>query len=876
MARVLLTRSLLSFVFTSLAVLALVGGGGVASASPVGAWTEHAPPDRSNAQAFVDTEGDRLVMIGSGGTGASPGDLWSLSLSKGTWTRIDTPDGAPEPREYASLAWDASTRSAYYFGGQLFSGELSGLWRLDLNGAPTWTLLEPQGAWPDERMLASLMMDPARRRLLLYGGVRDQGQPLEGVWAFGLDGTPRWQRLTPTGTPPPAHESAMATYDTVNDRMLVFVAAPENSSVTAVWQLEFSGSSEPVWSRLLTSYTPPSPRLAAFLTYDAVRQRVWYGNGSVSLRSPAFSDLWRLELHPSAHWVEASSAGLRARVGAASTWDADGDRMIVVAGQTQPESYGVPMSDAWAWPGSGTPEYWTQLDLPLERPISRFGHATAYQPGADRYWIFGGYWIGDPSGIRAGDDVWTRSLDEDAMWTRIVPENQGPTARYVTAGAYDPIGRRFLIFGGADLSGGGWMSDTWGLSVDSPHVWTLLHDGVSSASSGPAPSPRLDHAVTYDPVRHRLVVFAGLGGGDDEFADLWALELGDTPPTWTLLAAAVPGAPSKRRWPSLDYDPVRDRLISYGGLDETGTLDETWVFDLRGNTGWSRLEVPGPGPMGRHRHSTAYDPIGNRILLTGGRSESADSFGPTRLWSMELSGDSPRWTMPPVSGSPGRNPDAPSLVFDPVRNVLHTALGLESFGTRTGSWQLAFDHSVSVGAWLAGASTGAGSARLSWYVTVPSGTVLRLDRAPASYGLWEPVLSAAQSAFGTVLTFEDPNAGAGTSWRYQLVRASDGVVMGGPVVVDVPNSPVLALLGATPNPTHGATRVTFNAIRAGEIAFRMFDVRGRLTWSDKRTIDRAGTMTLSLELLENVPAGVHFLTIEQDGQRAERKIVVMR
>lgn len=65
---------------------------------------------------------------------------------------------------------------------------------------PNWSTLATSGTPPGRQHLASLVHDPVRDRLLVFGGYYEQGVT---VWAVTLSGTPSWQRLVTNGTLPP-------------------------------------------------------------------------------------------------------------------------------------------------------------------------------------------------------------------------------------------------------------------------------------------------------------------------------------------------------------------------------------------------------------------------------------------------------------------------------------------------------------------------------------------------------------------------------------------------------------------------------------------------------------------------------------------------
>ncbi|MEZ4364911.1 MAG: kelch repeat-containing protein [Kofleriaceae bacterium] len=110
------------------------------------------------------------------------------------------------------------------------------------------------------------------------------------------------------------------------------------------------------------------------------------------------------------------------------------------------------------------------------------------------------------------------------------------------------------------------------------------------------PSPRYGHALTYDPNRARVVLFAGQ---DDSgpLADLWEWD----GVIWTQLAASIP--PVGRRHHGWVYDPIGASLLAVGGYNgAVGSFDDTWTARWDGGTldeaCASGVDVDGDGAVG--------------------------------------------------------------------------------------------------------------------------------------------------------------------------------------------------------------------------------------------------------------------------------------
>jgi hypothetical protein len=131
--------------------------------------------------------------------------------------------------------------------------------------------------------------------------------------------------------------------------------------------------------------------------------------------------------------------------------------------------------------------------------------------------------------------------------------------------------------------------DVWALSLAGRPAWTEL------APAGMYISRRYGHTAFYDPVRDRMLVF----GGYSEYGlenDVYALSLGESP-SWTWLApTGTP--PSARCYPAAVYDPVSDCMVIFGGVDGSQRND-VWALSLAETPSWTELLPGGTPPSAR-------------------------------------------------------------------------------------------------------------------------------------------------------------------------------------------------------------------------------------------------------------------------------------
>ena len=554
------------------------------------------------------------TQVGLGSTGLLD-DTWTYDPATDVW-KERAPAERPSARTSFGMAYDARSDRVVLFGGFTASGADSETWSYDAAG-DRWTQMRPAKP-PASRYNHAMAYDAQSDRVVLFGG--DTGTELSGeTWSYDVD-SDTWALMRSPVAPSARRGTAMA-YDSASDRIVLFAGEGEGVR-NDTWSYDFDSNR---WS-LEPSVSVPRFRSLHAMAYDIAKDRVvLYGGATIFTRSPEpVDDTWAYDLE-SRSWTMMSPSSKPPRLyGHGVAYDRVTGRTVLFGGFTAlispgPGSFGV-VDETWTYDLAA--DAWTPASVSAV-PSARGGHSMTYVAGSDRILLFGGNTL---SG--ASDETWSYDVDTDA-WTNMNPPVR-PFARLAAALAYDAQSDRVVLFGGGTV--GAVFGDTWSYDFAS-NTWTKMQPAVT-------PTVRSGAAMAYDAQSDRIILFGGTGllGSAD---DTWVYDLdGDT---WTEMSPAV--RPPARAGHAMAYDGQSDRAVMFGGFDVTGTLDDTWTYDLEGNS-WSETRSSGRRPSPREGHAMAYDAKIDRVILFGGRDSTTE--GDT--WWYDV--DTDTWTIRAVSLAP--------------------------------------------------------------------------------------------------------------------------------------------------------------------------------------------------------------------------------
>ncbi|MCR9244604.1 MAG: hypothetical protein NXI31_06200 [bacterium] len=449
-------------------------------------------------------------------------------------------------------------------------------------------------------------VDPVTGDLLVFGGTNLGFVPTDGMAAWNGN---NWRTLSPAGRPSARADPGMVT-DRARNRVVLFGGAAGAQMMNDTW--EWDGVQ---WLRMQPA-NAPTPRRAR-LAYDPAVQRV-VALGGRGLGSPYLSDCWEWD---GVDWRAAPSLPVANQAFGCD----DGTALQLVMGY----------ASVWQRTATGWSARFRD-PRPEDRPFVPQRPKVAWDAARGE--------IVMPMLFPSGE-----TFRYDGEWQLVA--TQGPPPRQ--AFGFAPLGSDLVLFGGVDNynSASRLYNDTWSWSGQS---WTALAPPV-------APSPRQGVGMASD--GSGVLLFGGSASYSPFLAETWRFDGS----AWVELVTAT--VPPGREAPAMAYDPVRDRVVLFGGYAVPSRLRDTFEWD---GTNWlatSPSTSPPAGPV-----SATFDAGRGRVVLMLGQLWEWDGVDWTATaTSPTLGGSGDIAYYPPTGRLIGRRLwDTHTLTTTPARVELVT------------------------------------------------------------------------------------------------------------------------------------------------------------------------------------------------------------
>lgn len=401
------------------------------------------------------------------------------------------------------------------------------------------------------------------------------------------------------------------------------LAVGEDAGIGSAGGAAWGVTGQPHWRFIAQGGAEPSIGGARPLVLDATRGRLVLLSASAS-GAPA-ETLWSLSEPP---WQAVSvtdpesDGGPLALSTVAATYDSRRDRVVVVGKTATGSALELWEFNATSWSRrcDGSPS----SDTCAVMPAARSCFLLAFDSWRGVTVLHGG---SRTSCSTAGEmnDTWEW---DGTLWTKRCGKTGDadactvqPPAAVQPAMAFDAAHGKTVRFGG--------LGSTQHWEWDGAQ-WTQRCDGSPPADTCTVPPTCYESAMTFEPVRGRLVLFGGSAtyGSGTIRDDLWEWD----GVNWTQRCASCTPRPYARHWHSLAPDG-RGNVVLVGGATvaefdcRTGTTyssapnacADTWSWD---GDGWQQLAPADPesdgNPGARYAHALSVDPNTGTVLLYGG------------------------------------------------------------------------------------------------------------------------------------------------------------------------------------------------------------------------------------------------------------------
>jgi len=498
-----------------------------------------------------------------------------------------------------------------------------------------WTTITTANA-PASRDYYGMVYDTVRNRLVLHGGYskKSDGTDLYDGKTYEWDGT-TWALRASNG---PVRNSAALAFDAGRQRTVLYGGTdPAYVNQTDTW--EWDGTS---WERRATTgYVTDSPGRGV---YDARRARIvvfgrWVsGVGSVPETWEWDGNSWQL-LNPGVQ-KDAKSSGL--------IWDPAVQRVVRWGADAADQAY----TRRWEWTGTtwvqspfdGPPafDYWNSVFDPLleEFVLQGSGNSLIGLPytwtGVEGNWHSRTVEGGPSAALHVYDPIRHEAV---SIWNYDTAYYQNNRTILTADGAWNDVGKApnwkragaRMVFDesrGQVVSFGGWNIEPSHQTI-SYLADTILWDGQSWTTGGTGPTARASNGLAYDSMRGRTVLFGGVRtyqfSAPVYYADTW--EWDGT--LWTPVNAS---GPSARAGSAFGYDPLRGRVVLFGGsFSSTGSTStyfgDTWEYD---GVAWTQIATN--GPSARSSGPMTFDASLGKLIMFGGTTGSATTANDTWTW----------------------------------------------------------------------------------------------------------------------------------------------------------------------------------------------------------------------------------------------------
>ena len=433
------------------------------------------PSGRANHSMIYDSVRNISVLFG-GNDGSFKQDIWEFDSTTESWIDVTQTGSKPSARTHHAMALDSVRNKVVLFGGYQddFDNKIDDTWEWDWNTG-TWRNVTTSGNKPSARSHHTMVYDNKNNNVVLFGG--HDGATKGDTWEW-VGTSKTWTNVTPEGSNPRATWGHAMTYDSLNDRILLYGMPDEDTGVNNIF--EWNGT-EQIWTEIVFEGDKPTSGAYHVITFDASTDHLILYGGLVGLEPVRDTWEWDAVLESWAKCIPVDQPTWRTDT--TMVYDFSRKKTMLFGGDIASWNGDIRQNDMWEW--ISEIKNWHNVTPTGNLPNPRLGHAMIYYDLHSRAFLFGGEddwgdqqdtWIRDGAADKTGAVLFEAKFAETG--TDYHAEIQSMTATMYTGGsAHSNDGEDGSILYIWDTHPGNWRELAANVAaVDNPDILQYTTD----------------------------------------------------------------------------------------------------------------------------------------------------------------------------------------------------------------------------------------------------------------------------------------------------------------------------------------------------------------------------------------------------------------
>ncbi len=318
----------------------------------------------------------------------------ALPRPTGAWQRLNTTNTPPARRD-AALGYDPARHRLILFGGRNGTQTFFDTWALDLTTLVWQPLATGDVPRPRARHSMVFGVDTVRNRFLITTGQKDS-LLLNDIWSFDLT-TDTWSEIAAQGAVPDIRYGSAGGISAGGDSFLLSHGFTHEGRYDDTRRFDLATNT---WHDVTPGSTRPLPRCLHAATLTQNNDMVLFGGCASGFGPCPLNDTWLFE-EATGVWSEIATPGeVEARLFPALVTLGNRNEVLLFGGEAGANRYG----DSWILDMNS--RRWTEIMVTGDRPDARAGHSMIWLSSLSNAPDGAALLFGGQSGSTDFNDIW--------------------------------------------------------------------------------------------------------------------------------------------------------------------------------------------------------------------------------------------------------------------------------------------------------------------------------------------------------------------------------------------------------------------------------------------------------------------------------------